>query len=41
MLFQYIIPAQPELILAYREALNYTSQIAFENGKTSSGAKLQ
>lgn len=30
-----------EVSLAYRDALNYTSQIAFDNGKTSSGAKLQ
>lgn len=30
-----------DVSLAYRDALNYTSQIAFENGKTSSGAKLQ
>jgi putative transposase len=27
--------------LAYRDALNYTSQVAFEAGKTSNGAKLQ
>ena len=33
--------ALPNLSLAYRDALNYTSQIAFENGKTSGGAKLQ
>jgi hypothetical protein len=26
--------------LAYRDALNYTSQVAFEAGKTSNGAKL-
>ena len=30
-----------EVALAYRDALNYTSQVAFGNGKTSSGAKLQ
>jgi putative transposase len=27
--------------LAYRDALNYTSQVAFDAGKTSNGAKLQ
>ncbi|WP_228050299.1 hypothetical protein [Tychonema sp. LEGE 06208] len=27
--------------LAYRDALNYTSVIAFDNGKSSKGAKLQ
>jgi len=27
--------------LAYRDALNYTSVIAFDNGKSSNGAKLQ
>jgi putative transposase len=27
--------------LAYRDALNYASQVAFDAGKTSSGAKLQ
>lgn len=27
--------------LAYREALNYTSQVAFDNGKLSAAAKLQ
>jgi putative transposase len=27
--------------LAYRDALNYTSQVAFNAGKTSNGAKLQ
>jgi len=27
--------------LAYRDALNYTSQVAFEAGKTSNGTKLQ
>ncbi|MEG4517006.1 MULTISPECIES: transposase [unclassified Microcoleus] len=27
--------------LAYRDALNYTSRVAFEAGKTSNGAKLQ
>jgi putative transposase len=30
-----------EVSLAHRDALNYTSQIAFDNSKTSSGAKLQ
>ena len=27
--------------LAYRDALNYTSQVAFDMGKTSNGAKIQ
>lgn len=27
--------------LAYRDALNYTSQVAFDAGKSSNGAKLQ
>ncbi|NEO24037.1 MULTISPECIES: hypothetical protein [Moorena] len=27
--------------LAYRDALNYTSKLAFENGKISYAAKLQ
>jgi putative transposase len=27
--------------LAYRDALNYTSQVAFDAGKTSNGARLQ
>jgi putative transposase len=27
--------------LAYRDALNYASQVAFDNGKTSNGAALQ
>ncbi|MGB3263778.1 MAG: hypothetical protein WBA89_07445, partial [Microcoleus sp.] len=27
--------------LAYRDALNYTSQVAFDAGKTSNGGKLQ
>ncbi|ACK73701.1 transposase, family IS1341 [Gloeothece citriformis PCC 7424] len=30
-----------QVSLAYRDALNYTSQIAFENGKSSNGTKLQ
>lgn len=30
-----------EVSLAYRDALNYASQVAFEASKTSSGAKLQ
>ena len=27
--------------LAYRDALNYASEVAFENGKTSNATKLQ
>ena len=27
--------------MAYRDALNYASQVAFNNGKTSNGTKLQ
>lgn len=27
--------------LAYRDALNYTSQVAFDVGKTSNGLRLQ
>lgn len=38
-------PEQKELLrevsLAYRDALNYTSQINFENGKSSNGTKIQ
>jgi putative transposase len=38
-------PEQKALVsqtaLAYRDALNYTSQVAFDAGKTSNGAKLQ
>lgn len=38
-------PEQKELLrevsLAYRDALNYTSQINFENGKFSNGTKIQ
>lgn len=38
-------PEQKELLrevsLAYRDALNYTSKIAFDNGKVSSANKLQ
>lgn len=30
-----------EVSLSYRDALNYTSQVAFENGKLSAAAKLQ
>jgi putative transposase len=30
-----------EVSLAYRDALNYASQVAFDAGKSSSGAKLQ
>jgi len=30
-----------EVSLAYRDALNYTSQINFDNGKSSNGAKIQ
>jgi predicted transposase len=30
-----------QIALAYRDALNYTSQVAFDAGKTSNGAKLQ
>ncbi len=30
-----------QTVLAYRDALNYTSQVAFDAGKTSNGAKLQ
>ncbi|MGL4619448.1 RNA-guided endonuclease InsQ/TnpB family protein [Chroococcidiopsis sp.] len=30
-----------EVSLAYRDALNYTSQINFENGKSSNGTKIQ
>jgi len=30
-----------EVSLAYRDALNYTSQINFENGKASNGTKIQ
>jgi putative transposase len=38
-------PEQKALVsktaLAYRDALNYASQVAFDNGKTSNGAALQ
>ncbi|MFB2980278.1 hypothetical protein [Microseira sp. BLCC-F43] len=38
-------PEQKELLrevsLAYRDALNYTSQMNFENGKSSNGTKIQ
>ncbi|WP_293203418.1 hypothetical protein [Microcoleus sp. PH2017_09_SFU_O_A] len=30
-----------QIALAYRDALNYTSQVAFDTGKTSNGLKLQ
>jgi putative transposase len=30
-----------QIALAYRDALNYTSRVAFDAGKTSNGAKLQ
>ncbi len=30
-----------DVSLAYRDALNYTSQVAFENGRTSSARNLQ
>jgi len=30
-----------EICLTYRDALNYSSQIAFDNGKMSSSSKLQ
>lgn len=38
-------PKQKELLrevsLAYRDALNYTSQVNFENGKSANGTKIQ
>lgn len=38
-------PEQKELLrevsLAYRDALNYTSQVTFDNGKLSNGTKIQ
>jgi len=38
-------PEQKELLrevsLAYRDALNYTSQVNFDNGKSSNGTKIQ
>jgi putative transposase len=38
-------PEQKALVaktaLAYRDALNYASQVAFDNGKTSNGEALQ
>jgi predicted transposase len=41
----HLPPEQKELLkevsLAYRDALNYTSKIAFDNGKVSSANKLQ
>jgi putative transposase len=30
-----------QVSLAYRDAMNYASQVAFENGKTANGTKLQ
>lgn len=30
-----------EVSLAYRDALNYTSQVNFENGKSANGTKVQ
>lgn len=30
-----------EVSLAYRDALNYTSQVNFDNGKSSNGTRIQ
>lgn len=30
-----------EVSLAYRDALNFTSKLNFENGKSSNGTKIQ